>query len=409
MIESYKALRLAWPAIFTVLVTPAFAQTSILPYASEKFEYNSNVFDLPDAATAKADDGDPKLSDSNSRTAAGADFSYQWDRQRFYATAEGRYIEYDHFKYLSHSEYMADGGLDWKMLDIFDGTIMGKIERYMAPFVQRDTATDLAIDLDRYGVAKFNIQVAPEWRIETGFDYHDLDSPIQFYPEYGLSETTGKIALKYAGFSHLTYGITADYTHGEYRNAPIQGSYEQTDLDLTVAYAVSSLSAFSGAIGDTRRDQGQNQGNLSALTGSFSYTRQLSGKTSLQASLTRLVNSYVGAGGSEEDTSGALRANYQATYKIGIAVGVQYLRSKFLAETVPGIEVPGSSYHSPSASFTLNYQALRWLLIRPYATWQRRSSDLENFNFTGTVVGIEFLAKKPAPVPQQGQGQGPRP
>jgi len=45
----------------------------------------------------------------------------------------------------------------------------------------------------------------------------------------------------------------------------------------------------------------------------------------------------------------------------------------------------------------LNYQATRWLLIQPYANYARRSSNFELYNYSGTIIGIEVLAKKPAP------------
>jgi hypothetical protein len=45
----------------------------------------------------------------------------------------------------------------------------------------------------------------------------------------------------------------------------------------------------------------------------------------------------------------------------------------------------------------LSYQVLRWLLIQPYASYQRRTSTVPDFNYSSTIIGIEILAKKPAP------------
>jgi len=38
---------------------------------------------------------------------------------------------------------------------------------------------------------------------------------------------------------------------------------------------------------------------------------------------------------------------------------------------------------------------LRWLSIRPYARYLTRSSSQGLFDFNGTIVGIELLAKPP--------------
>lgn len=407
-------LRFAGLSLAATLAAPAFCQqpaapalqTGILPYASETYEHNSNVFYQPNSTVAVADNGDPQLGDSDLRTVGGADLNYLFDRQRLYATLEGRYLDYAHFKYLDHSEYLANGGLDWKLIDIFDGLVFGKIERFMAPFDERDTQTTLAIDLDRRVGASFNIRVAPEWRIETGADYHDLTAPIQDYPQFGLTETTGKAALKYGGFANLTYGILLDYIHGEFRNAPQPGSYNQDDASFTMSYAATGLSSFIGAVGYTRREQGQNQGNTSALSGDIGYTRLVGAKTTIHAEVSRAINSYIASGGSELDTTGILNLTFQPTYKTGMTLGYQYVWSKFEGQTTPGADVAGQSYHSPKATFKLNYQALRWLLIQPYASYQRRSSNVLDLNFTGTIVGIQVLAKRPPPAQPQG-GMGP--
>ena len=375
----------------------AHAGSTFLPYASEQYEHNSNVFALPNSAAAVAASGDPTLGDSNFRTVAGFDENYLWDRQRLYGTLEGRYIDYVHFGYLSHSEYLARLGLDWKLFSDLDGTLLGSQEHSMAPFATRDTQTQLAVDTDRHVIGKINLRIAPEWRLETSVDYHDLDAPIVDFPEYGLTETTGHAAVKYLGFSNLTYGISADYTDGRYRNAPVIGTYTQANFYLTMTYAASGLSSFNGAVGRTKRDQDQNQGNISDITGALGYTRRFSGKTSIHVDFTRAVNSYIGAGGSELDSAVNVTLNYQPTFKTGLTFGFQEVWSTFLAQTVPGSDVLGRKDTSPAAYLKINYQALRWLLIQPYANYQRRSSNIEGFSYSGTIVGIQILAKKPAP------------
>jgi hypothetical protein len=57
----------------------------------------------------------------------------------------------------------------------------------------------------------------------------------------------------------------------------------------------------------------------------------------------------------------------------------------------------GRKDRTPGATFKLNYQVLRWLLIQPYANYQRRSSNQQGFDFSSTIVGIQILAKVPAP------------
>jgi hypothetical protein len=393
-----KSNRQAILAVFAVFLSGAVhGQSVFLPYASTQYEYNNNVFALPNSTAAVMASGDPRLGDSDLKAVAGAEEDYLFGRQRLYATLEGRYFDYDHFSYLSHSEYLAKLGLDWNLTSLLDGTFLGSIERAAAVFANRQTETQLALNLNRDFLGKFNVRIAPEWRLETSAEYHDLSSPIENYPDYGLTETTGHAALKYLGFSHLTYGIAADYTDGEYRNAPTPGSYTQNIINLTMSYQATGLSSFNGAVGRTERDQGQGQGNLSALTGDLAYTRKLGGKTTIVLEAVRAVNSYIGAGGSELDSTARIQVNYQPTFKTGIAINYWYTWSDFLAETVPGSDILGRKDKTPLASIKINYQALRWLLIQPYVNYQKRSSSQDFYDFSSTIIGIQVLAKRPAP------------
>jgi hypothetical protein len=386
------------PALIGVFASgAAFGGSTFLPYASVQYEHNNNVFALENSASAVAASGDPTLGDSDLKSVAGFEEDYLWDRQKLTGIFEGRYIDYDHFSSLNHSEYLAKLDFDWKLFSMLDGSFLGSQERVMAPFANRDTETQLAIDIDRHGTGKFNVRLSPEWRLETSVDYHDLSAPIQGFPDYGLTETTALAAVKYLGISYFTYGFSADHVDGRYRNAPVDGTYNQTDLDLTMTYKATGLSSFTGAIGHTERDQGQNQGNVSAITGELGYLRQLSGKTSIHLDYTRAVNSYIGAGGSELDSTLNATISYQPTYKTGITVGYQRIWSDFDAQTIPGTNVLGRKDSSTGATFKMNYQALRWLLIQPYVNYQKRSSNDEIFGYSGTIVGIQILAKEPAP------------
>jgi hypothetical protein len=386
---------LAVVAIF--LSGAAHCQSVFLPYASAQYEHNNNVFALPNSAAAVAASGDPQLGDSDLRTVAGFEEDYLFGRQRFYATVEGRYIDYDHFSYLNHSEYLAKLALDWNLTHVIYGTFLGSIEHVMAAFAQQQTTTQLAINTDRNAIAKFNVRLAPEWRLETSATYHDLDSPIQNYPDYGLTETMGHAALKYLGFANLTYGISADYLDGNYRNAPTPGSYTQSVLALTMAYQATGLSSFNMTVGRTRRDEGQDQPNVSEWTGALGYTRQLGGKTTITLTGSRAVNSFIGVGGSELDTAARIDLHYQATFKTGFSVRAQYAWEDFLSQTVPGSDDMGRKDKTPSIAAKINYQPLLWLTIQPYFNYQKRNSNQEANTYSATSIGVQVLAKRPAP------------
>ena len=50
------------------------------------------------------------------------------------------------------------------------------------------------------------------------------------------------------------------------------------------------------------------------------------------------------------------------------------------------------------ADFKITYDVRRWLLIQPYATYQRRTSNYPLDQFTSTIIGIKFQAKMQPPL-----------
>ncbi len=391
--------RLAFFMLGLFAAGEVLGQSSFVPYVGEQIEHNSNIFALPNSTQAVAANGDPQLSDSDSKSTAGVLETYQLDRQVLSANLEGRYLAFDHFSYLDHFEYYGNLGLNWKLFSEFSGTLQASQERSMAPFANRDTVTQLALNVDRNIIANGAYQFAAEWRLEGGVDLHHLQAPLLDFPDYVLTETISHVAIKYVGFANLTYGVLVNYDVGQYENAPVAPSYIERDAKFTMTYAVSSLASFNGALGYTERDLSDDQGRISSpLTGSLGYYRKVGGKTSINASISRNANSYVGGGGSELDTTGAIAVEFQPTYKTRFNASFQETYSKFVGQTVPGADSVGRKDRTPVASVKGFYQATRWLLIQPYANYVRRGSNIELFHYASTIVGIDFVVKRPAPI-----------
>jgi hypothetical protein len=393
--------RLAFVALALFAGSEVFGQAAVAPvsafspYVNETFEYNSNVFALPNSAAAVAFNGDPQLSDKDLKTVLGFTETYNFDREQLYMKLEARHVNYDHFTDLDHYEYFGTAGLNWKLLSEFSGTLEASLQKQMAPFEVRDTGTQLSIDVDRNIIANAKYQVAPQWVLEGGVDFHNEKAPVLNFADYTLTESIGHFAVKYVGFAYLTYGLLATYSTGKYQNAPVtDASYIERDIDFTLAYRASSLSSFQGEVGRTQRDLGDNQGELSAVTGKLGYTRT-TGKTILSVQFTRDAHDYIGAGGSELDTLGMVSVTYQATYRTGFTVSAQDLGQKFFGQTLPQNFSVGRKDKTPSATFRLNWQATRWVLVQPYASYVHRTSNLDAFEYTGTIAGVELVVKRP--------------
>jgi Putative beta-barrel porin 2 len=375
-------------AIAVVAPRAAQAQAIVNPYVDARYEYDSNVFRAPNSEAIFIANGDPKLSDSDLRYMAGLDAAYLWSDQKFTAKVEGRRFEYDHYGDLDHSEYLADLAMNWKLTSLLDGLLEARQEHAMAPFYLGNS-TQLTINTDRNIGGKLNLHFSPDWRLEAGVLSHVLDSPLQNFPDFVERDVTSHLGLVNVGISHLEYGIAFDRIDGRFENAVNVGPYTQNNTSLTVKYTLSALTTFNAAAGYTKRDQTSNGGNVSGFTGDLRYTRQLTAKTSLSLDVSRVVNSYAAAAASEVDTTATAIVNWQATYRIGVALNLGYIHSDFVGQAIPGSNDNGRIDHSPTESLNVTYQVLRRLLLRGYLTKQSRSSNIEEFNFSDTLIGLE--------------------
>ena len=241
--------------------------------------------------------------------------------------------------------------------------------------------------------ASVNVNVTPEWRVESTAKDRKLESPRIDVPGLSLHEDSIREGLKYRGVANLSAGLEAEYLSGKYSNDSIalNPDYHQISAAFTATYAASGLTNFTGNLGYTRRSDPTNSG-LSGITGSLGYQRRLTGKTSINVKLNRALNSYVTTGGNEIDTSAAVGLDWQATYKIQVRAGYSFTESKFPQTPNGGLLIDRVD-HFQTANVEMTYQVLHWLSIRPYARYQTRHSNEPTFSFNGNIVGVELLAR----------------
>ncbi len=380
-------------AASALLPLPALAQLVADPYVDEHVEHDSNVFRAPNSQANILAFGDPTLADSDVRSVAGINGSYLAGDQKLTFQAEGRRFDYEHFTTLDHNEYLLDTALKWKLTSLLDGSIEARQESAMAPFGLGNSPY-LTIDVDSKATAKINLNVNTDWRLEGSVYDHVLKAPLEFYPNYSYPnfvdrEIGSHIGILNTGHSNLTFGFGLDRIDGTFENAPGAGPYTQNTAALTGSYIVSGLTTLNAAVGYTVRAQPADEGNVAAMTGSIGFSRQLTGKTSVNVQLVRAVNSYIAAAGAEIDTSVTAGVVWQATYKINLAINGGYMRSAFIGQAITGSSANSRVDTIPTESMDINYQVFRRVKLHAYVNKQARTSDVYLFNFSDTIYGIE--------------------
>lgn len=371
---------------------PALAAGLFKPYVSAQYEHDSNVFAGPSNDLSITDPHLPRISDDIQTYVAGFTSRIGTEREHLRFTAEGRRMEYDKLDHLTHNEYLLGAGLDWHLLTRFDGSLDISREHRMASLADRVGQTALAINTDTQGIGKVNIQLAPRWRLETTVLKHQLDTPLDGYPDYSLHETISIGELNYQGTKRFSYGVRADYGEGVFYSGPFDSDYDQLSLRLSARYATGS-STLIGNAGRTRRSQNGVEG-VHANTGQLQYTYKFTGKTSATVGYTRLVNNYIVASDAELDSAWNAGLTWQITGKTGVGVSYMQTHSRFFAQ-VSEPSLYGRVDDYGVSTLDLTWAALRWLKLRAFAHYQDRESNRTLYTFNSATVGLQIEAKVP--------------
>lgn len=414
-----RAPAVAWPTVVAFAVLFAVggshatrAATFVSPFAVVAIESNSNIFMRPSSQPPFAANGITALGDTVKDYEAGFESELDFGLDRLTLDGEGTRDDYNRFSFLDHTDYDFGAGLDWRLGPVVDGKVSYRQSRYMAPFT--DTlATVLLLDTERIAKATVRVRMSPLWRIDLTPGLHQIDTPLPGFPGFRLSETTGTAELDYLGFGRLTAGLEYLYEHGRYAGIVGATKYDQRDVGLTARYKVSGLSTFSANVGYTRRDSVANSvdsvrsptrggtifagyagtiGTTSSVTGSLSYERQLTGKTSASLSLFRRVDSYTAGANPDVATGGSVGVIWKADPKFTVDLNYSLMREQIKGGLV-AVNVANRSDRTQAARVEVRYAALSWLTIRPYFDWTRATSTFRLGNYSQTIVGIDVMSK----------------
>lgn len=388
------ALTMALSSVARAADAPAPPVDPLTPYGRIGYYVDSNVFALPTAGPQLPPGTNTAISDHYAEALAGVELVELYGRQKLSVTLEGRHFDYDRLSYLNHFEYLGLGSFDWQLGNSLDGNLRYREEQKMTPFMDQYT-TVLILQTERIASANVRLTLTPDWSIKPQVMRRDLEYPQPLYPDERLREDTAGAVLAYAGLGPVRLGIEFEHLTGVYSgvdNTIPKVSQEQ--YNLTADYAVTALSTFDGSIGYTSRDQGGTAGNLSAVTGSVAYRRNLTGKTTFSLLLQRAINSYVTAGSSELDTGGTLQLDWQATRRVLLSVAYTHTNSNFDGYLLAGVGAePGRRDHYDTGRFTLRWDALHWLSIQPHVSYQKRESNQVLYTFDESIVGIDLVAR----------------
>jgi hypothetical protein len=368
--------------------------------------YNSNVFARPTDEPPFPDRGNTELGDFVTRYLIGGTADFKFAGDELLLNAQGSRYEFNRFDELNHYESKYGGIFTWRMGSLLDGSLNYTQSRIMAPLAD-NLADALEMQTEKAASGTFRLSFTPQWRLDLRPTWHDFESPLPAYPDFGFEESGGSAAINYLGIDKLTAGLREEYLNGSYHHIAAATRYHQTTTDLTADYAVTGFSSFNGQLGYTTRNSslidrvagtgletgiGGAIGKTTAFTGALGFKRALSVKTSVSLRVFREVDSYVAGANSEIGTGGEADIKWDPTLRLSVT-----LHYRMSTENIQG-DVAIANFSSRSdrvkqGELGINYRALRWLTIHPYALREQRTSNFHEANYNTTVAGVDFTAQ----------------
>jgi hypothetical protein len=376
----------------------AAADFYVDPYVAAQETYDSNVFSLS-RALAEEFRGSPRRADSIFEALAGADASYRFGLQRIYAGVEGHRFDYRQFNELDHDEFLVKAGLNWNAQNLVDGIVEAHQVRRMASFINR-RSTELTLERERAGEATLNLNISPQWRLETGGKYYELNSPLtssdptqQDFPDFTLRESTGTAAIKYTTEAKLSVGVAGSYGEGRFSGIPDAPRFNTTTGDLTLGYKVTDIDELATELGYTRLEGGGL--TVTGFSGDVTYKRDLSALTSIKLEGFRRMDGYLAGADVVVDTGAGGEIAWQPTLKIRLEGGYTFTHAKFQRLSTFSNEPGGRVDEVHLSQVTLGYQIFDWLGMRIFGGYRDRRSNVVNERFNEAYVGGQLRLHYP--------------
>jgi exopolysaccharide biosynthesis operon protein EpsL len=259
---------------------PARAELSdtIHPFAGVSYNYDDNLFRLPDAQP-----GDTmQRSDSSKQLVLGVQFERPVGRQRFVADAKVSKVSFNHYDQLNYDGKDLDATWFWELGNHLKGTVGATYAQTLTPFNDfHSTERNLRVERDEFFEGKWLFH--PHWRINGRVEAHKFEYDLSSQKFQNRKEDTSELGFDYIASSGSTLGMVARRIKGNYPNPLSFGdfvfnpAYVQEEIKVNAFWLVTGLSQLEFHGGRVRRTHESASGRDASgtngrLVGSWSPT-----------------------------------------------------------------------------------------------------------------------------------------
>jgi hypothetical protein len=341
--------------------------------ASETVVHDSNI---------SRDDAN-RISDWYSTTELRAGVNQALGRDQLIGNAAVNYTGYrdqvDHD--LDSFGYQGALRLDWSTIGDLSGSLGGDAGRRRYDYGFEDASGALQgrnLETDSHEFAKISLGGLARWNIFAGFDANRRRFSSTTYEVNDEQQWSQSLGTTYSTSPDLSFGITGNYTRGEYPNyVTSSGNFDSKIVSATTKWQASGNSLLNASLGYTQQNSDL-QPTLRFVNGSLSWNWSPPSRFSVSLAMSRSTDGGAASGTATSltdrslNTTGSLNVSYAMTAKISLVAGGQYIHRKYADVTVPAVLPNGSvdpnpaddvvvsgTNHSTRFSLSAHYQPTR--------------------------------------------------
>ena len=324
----------------------------------------------------------------------------------------------DYFKHvdddLDSFGYRGALQLNWSTVGDLSGSLGADASRRRYDYGFEDASgSDLGrnLETDSHAFAKVSLGGVSRWNIFGGFDANRRRFSSAGYAVNDEQQWSQNLGTTYSTSPDLSFGITGNYTRGEYPNYITSASnFDSKSISGTTKWQASGNSSFNASLGYTTQNSDL-QPTLRFVSGGLYWNWVPPSHFSVNLGLSRSTDGGAAAGATVAtlndrslNTTATLNVTYAMTAKISLVAGGQYVHRKYADVTVPAVLSDGASdpnpndaivvsgtSHSTRFSLAAHYQPTRTTDLSCSASHEVRSSGsaelvLLNPNYTDNLL-----------------------
>ena len=360
------------------------------------FVYDSNLFRLPAGSDPNVVLRAPSASDMLNVNSLGVALSKPYSLQRFELSANFIDYRYKNFSFLNFSAFNYNAALRWSLTPRLRGNLTSTRSETLNTFADfrnffnRNVRTESSNRMD----AEYELDGV--WRLTGGATQYDVKNEQFFLAQQNFRSNAFEGGLKYAFPSGSFATAVVRTTEGKFTQlaAPVatalaDNKFEQRDFETRVFWALSGKSSIDArAAYIDRKHPTFSQRDFSGLTGSFSVTWGMTGKSRLVGSASRDISSFV------QPSSSYVRLDRLSVGPVWEVSPKVVARARFDTSTRSflGAVAANAGNDRVDKLQTLyvgaDWQPFRWVTMSVSLQNDKRTSSLAGFDFNSTMATV---------------------